>query len=136
MRQEICDFFSFTEKRIEELKQIVFEVIDDFEETKHEYIKEIKEIELADFVGSVRWDFKSPMNLYEAYNKLHKGYLYKNKSRCDWEDIITHPINGDLPEVLKLNDKYYHCGEGKHRLITSKILGFSRIKVIVKTIKV
>lgn len=136
MRQEICDFFSFNQERIEELKQIEFKVIDDFEEMKHEYKLEVREIEMSDFVGSVRHDFKSPMSLYDAYNKLHKGYLYLKKSKTDWEAIITDPYNGDLPEVVMINGEYYHCGEGKHRLITSKILGFKSIKVLVKIVLV
>ena len=136
MRKEICDFFNFNEERIEELKQIEFRVIDSFEETEHEYKTEVREIELANFVGSVRYDFSSPMNLYDAYKKLHKGYLYINKSISDWEDIVTNPRDGVLPQVVMINGEYYHWGEGKHRLITSKILGFNKIKVSVLIIKV
>ena len=73
--------------------------------------------------------------MYEAYEQLHKGYLYINTSIEKWKTILEKPEYNDFPEVVELMNKYYHFSDGKHRLITAKILGFKEIKVIVKRIK-
>jgi|LFRM01.1.fsa_nt_gb hypothetical protein len=135
MNEYIISFFNFNEEDKVKLKNTPFIGKRDFELTDYSYESKIEEIELSNLVGSVRYDLSNVTNLYQAYERLHKGYLYKDKRIDDWIKIVNEPYNNDLPEVVEIDSGYYHFGEGKHRLITSKILGFEKIKVIIKTIK-
>ncbi len=90
----------------------------------------IQHIKVADIVGSTRYDI-SGNNWYEFIMNYHKGYLLGKNI----VDVLEKPIHSDYPQVIEINGKYYHCGDGKNRIILSKIKKIDTIKVLLCTLK-
>lgn len=86
----------------------------------------LKKVKINDIVGSTRPDMDYK-NFYEFFNSFHKFYLL-NKN---FNHVINNPIYNNFPEVLLVEDKYYICGDGKHRIILSMLKQIDEITCAV-----
>lgn len=118
--------------QIEEVKKKTYIAYYREEDTPDEYLK-TEVINLADLVGLCRPEAEEFSNWIEVLDSLHKMrnfIIYEKKS---FEKILMDPPSFDNPpQVIKIDDKLYIDGEGKHRLTIAKCLGIEKVKVDVK----
>lgn len=120
--------------RVKELKNEKIKSIDKESIKSDVFRNEIKTINTDEIVGLFDRPCDTAQNWLELLASLHKRRnfeLYEN--RDSFEDFLIH-CEEDLPRVLKINNKYYISGNGKHRLTMAKCLGGIKAKVEIETV--